>query len=86
MCMVLKHIILIFAKMQNSQSKFHYFSFQSSKFSFVHFTPQNFKTPQFSSPLSFYPLLPLRSPTQCCFGNILFLIIEKKNPKIKKKT
>ena len=47
------------AKMQNSPSKFHNFSFQSSKFVFCHFSPLSFDSPQFSLPLTFHPFLPL---------------------------
>ena len=40
------------AKMQNSPSKFHHFSFQSSKFKFCHFNLLNFIHPQLSPPLT----------------------------------
>ena len=47
-------------KMQNSLLKFRHFSFQSSKFIFVHFSPLSFETPQFNPPLECRLLLPLR--------------------------
>ena len=46
-------------KMQNSPSKFHYFSFQSSKFAFCHFSLLSFEFSQFNLLLSQDPYLPL---------------------------
>lgn len=51
--------IKIKAKMQNSPSKFHHFSFQSSKFAFCHFSPLSFELSQFSLLLTHHPYLPL---------------------------
>ena len=42
------------------RSKFYYFSFQSSNFIFFHFSSLSFKTPQFNSPLTCNPILPLK--------------------------
>ena len=62
--------------MQNSPSKFHNFSFQSSKFAFCHFSPLSFNSPQFSILLIFHPYLPLSCPKMmsfCPLFNISFL-------------
>ena len=45
--------------MQKSLFKFHHFSFQSFKFTFCHFNPLSFNSPQFSPSLIFHPFLPL---------------------------
>ena len=47
------------AKFQNSHFKFHYFSFQSSKFVICHLRPLSFKILKFKLLLSRHPLLPL---------------------------
>ena len=47
------------AKFQNSHFKFHYFSFQFSKFVICHLRPLSFKILKFKLLLSRHPLLPL---------------------------
>ena len=58
---------IFLAKMLNRFSKFHHFSFQSSKFAFCHFNSLSFNPPQFSSLLKFHPFLLL-------IKNIIFII------------
>ena len=83
------------AKMQNLPSKFHYFSFQSSKFAFDHFSSLSFKTSQFSPSVKQSYIFASTPPKRHCFGLILnfiylFLNFKKtlinKKPKIKNKT
>ena len=53
--------------MQNSTSKFHNFSFQSSKLAFYHFSLLSFNPPQCSHLLTFHLLLSLTCPKTMSF-------------------
>ena len=53
--------------MQNSTSKFHNFSFQSSKLAFYHFSLLSFNPPQCSHLLTFHLLLSLTCPKTMLF-------------------
>ena len=81
--------------MQNSPSKFYYFSFQSSKFTFGHFSPLSFKTSQFSPFVKLPSIFAINTSNRHYFGLILnfiylFLNFKKtlinKKPEIKNKT
>ena len=62
-------------KIQNSLSKFHNFSFQSSKFIFFYFSPLSFNHSQFNFPLIVRLLVPLNYSKWCRFGlNLIFNI------------
>ena len=59
-------------KMQNPPSKFHHFSFQSSKFRFCHFSSLSFIHFQLSPQLTIHQLLPLSHTDNTVFS--LYLI------------
>ena len=62
-------------KIQNSLPKFHYFSFQLSKFVFCYFNPISYNHSQFNPPLRVRQMLPL---TYLIFISYFFKMLIKR--------